>query len=151
MYERLPSPCLTSNLYIKTNLFQKKGNFVTNTHFCSKYPLSCFAEEITCYILNTKKRTRNLTLEYEKRNSRLSKSGIVVYFKSNKQFIFLFMCVLNGFSRKNPLFFNLSGFCARIHCLGKFAKDSIALACYCTFWTFLIQRNKSGGSKYSLT
>ena len=57
------------------------------------------------------------------------------------------MCVLNGFSRKNPLFFNLSGFCARIHCLGKFAKDSIALACYCTFWTFLIQRNKSGGRK----
>lgn len=99
MYKRLPSPCLTSNLYTKTNLFQKKCNFVTNTHFCSKFPLSCFAEEISCYILNTKKRTRNLTLEYEKRNSCLSKSGIVVYFKLNKQFIFLFMCVLNGFSR----------------------------------------------------
>ena len=75
----------------------------------------------------------------------------MVYFELKKQFIFLFLGVLKGFSRKNPLFFNRSGFCAKIHCLGKFAKDSIALACYCAFWTFLIQRNKSRGSKHSLT
>ena len=91
-----------------------------------------------------KKRTRSLTWEYKKRNSPLPKSGIVVYFKLNKQYLFLFLCVLNGFSRKNPLFFNLSGICVKRHRLRKFAKQSIALACYCTFWTFLIQRNKSG-------
>ena len=93
------------------------------------------------------KQTKSLTWEYEKRNSLLSKSGILVYIKSNKQFIFLFLHVLKGFCGKN--LFNLSGCCAKIHCLRKFAKDSIALACYCTVWTFLIQRNKSEGSKYS--
>lgn len=145
----MPPPCLKQicmlkQIYFKNVISLQIRISVANTTFMFRW------RNITFYF-KYEKRTKSLTWEYEKRNLLLSKSGILVYIKLNKQFIFLFLCVLKGFCGKNPFFFNLSGFCAKIHRLGKFAKDSIALACYCTFWTFLIQRNKSGGSKYSLT